>query len=203
MMQTNPRKICANGIVLTACFGLTSCAAILDFPGSAWNTTKSLTSKAGRSVASLLRPGSSPENHYEAYEASRALTSRRRSLVIPDKNQSGLLPLPTGYTRHRLPKRQVRNVWHDRATPSKLRPASSPDRAFIMAENEPVITELSWVKIGGPSHVKDWEVCEQSAGSFAIPYQTSYRLKPEFIACMRSKNYVPESEAQRNLRRRS
>lgn len=202
-MQINLRNLSINTIILTTCFGLTGCAAILDFPQNAWKTTKSLSSKAGRSVASLLRPGSNPDFYNNEHERVQVMNAPRRALIVPNETGMRQLPLPTGYTQHRLPRRQVRNVWRDQNPRPQLRPGSFPDRAIIMAESEPAITELSWVKLGGPSEIRDWKACEQTAGAFAIPYQNSYRLKPEFIACMRAKNYVPESEAHRNLSKRS
>lgn len=59
--------------------------------------------------------------------------------------------------------------------------------------------DISFVKIGGGSDMKDWKSCQQSAGNYFQMTDSGYRIDPNFENCMRSKGYKPENEAQADL----
>ena len=57
-----------------------------------------------------------------------------------------------------------------------------------------VSDDISFVKVGGGSDMRDWSICEAESGSVFRILDTGYMIEPRFESCMRAKGYKPESE---------
>ena len=70
------------------------------------------------------------------------------------------------------------------------------------AQPEAVSPEaVSYVKLDGSLDMADWSACEGEVGGAFLVSPAGTRVAPDFDACMRSKGYVDEGEAERRLSR--
>jgi len=54
--------------------------------------------------------------------------------------------------------------------------------------------DISFVKTGGGSNYADWQACDREVNGAFIDIGGSFQLQPQFVQCMRSRGYKPESE---------
>ena len=60
---------------------------------------------------------------------------------------------------------------------------------------------VSYVRLDGSLDMADWSACESEVGGAFLVSPRQTRVAPDFDACMRSKGYVDEGEAERLLSR--
>lgn len=162
------------------------------------------------------------QNRYFAqHQVKKALandgaTYPRSQLVVPNLKQ---LPLPQTQNYRQVMRRPSYRQQHvstgkiPRRIVQQRRPIvkqaynTVPNQVQRHAYVEPkpqgqaqAQDDISFVKIGGGSDMKDWKSCQQSAGNYFQMTGSGYRIDPNFENCMRSKGYKPESEAQADLK---
>jgi len=172
-------------IAFIAVTSLSGCAMIGNMSQSLWGGAQSFGLQTQKSVLSLLRPA--PKTDYADASGNAA------GYVLTGWDDSdvnyGVLA-----RRHDLVRSVMPAPAHEDARQYFQTPAPRPQPSV---QKEPSIapgSDIAFVKTDGPSHMVDWQGCEQSSGGTFITSAAGYRLNPDFENCMRSRGYKPESE---------
>ena len=174
------RRTLALSILVAATGALGGCAVIGDAADGLWSGTKSAARFVSAPVRGLLRDA--PEDEVVFVEAAPVQSvATETSYAAPTTAYSAPTSYSTSATYAPAPARSTGRYYSDREDAVPAVAIASP-------------SELSFVRLNGPSDVGDWRTCENLHRGYWLVDAAGGRVNPTFEVCMRNKGYVRESE---------
>lgn len=205
-------------IIAMAGTSLSGCALINGAADTAWSGTKSVAKFVSSPVRSLLRDAPDAETQFAAVDvetvetvetAKVAKTAKAKMMVETVETVEATqvlgatqMAMPMPMTSTTTQTTSVTTSAYDMSQPASwLGETSSHAMTDFKSTDVITVGSVSYVRKDGAGSIEDWQTCDMQAGGFWTfgTGTTNGKINPKFESCMRTINYVQETQMSADM----